>query len=155
MTSVYISQNGKMLMLYRIGSKVVAPSWCGIGGHFEKDEINNAAACVLRELYEEMHIAETDLNNLKMRYITLRLKNGEIRQTYYFFAELKSDVKVKHTCSEGVPKWIAYDDIIGKKMPHTADFVLRHYLEIGKDNDYIYSGIATKNDVVFTKLEEF
>lgn len=45
----------------RIGSKVVEPSWCGIGGHFEKTELNNARACVLRELYEEMKIPESAL----------------------------------------------------------------------------------------------
>lgn len=155
MTSVYISQNGKMLMLYRIGSKVVEPSWCGIGGHFEKEELNDATACALRELSEEINISENDLNNFQMRYVTLRLKNGEIRQTYYFFADLKPYVNVELICAEGVLKWVDYNNIIDKKMPYTAEFVLRHYLEIGKNNNHIYGGIATKNDVVFTKFEEF
>ena len=39
MTSVYITRESEgekqMLLLYRIGSRVVAPSWCGIGGHCE------------------------------------------------------------------------------------------------------------------------
>ncbi len=35
MTSVYIMHQDKMLLLYRIGSRVVYPSWCGFGGPFE------------------------------------------------------------------------------------------------------------------------
>lgn len=34
MATIYIRNNDHMLMLYRIGSRVVLPSWCGIGGHF-------------------------------------------------------------------------------------------------------------------------
>ena len=43
MTTIYLFREGKVLMLYRIGSRVVLqPSWCGIGGHFEKEELNDA-----------------------------------------------------------------------------------------------------------------
>ena len=34
MASVYIMDGDRMLLLYRVGSRVVAPSWCGVGGHF-------------------------------------------------------------------------------------------------------------------------
>ena len=64
MASIYIINNESMLMLYRIGSKVVPPSWCGIGGHFERDELNDARACVLRELEEEMHLTEGDISGI-------------------------------------------------------------------------------------------
>ena len=56
--------------------------------HFEKEELNDARACALRELYEETGIAEEEIENLSLRYITLRRKNDEIRQNYYFFADL-------------------------------------------------------------------
>lgn len=98
MASLYITSNDKMLLLYRIGSRVVAPSWCGIGGHFEKEELNDAKAAILREVSEEIGITEEDLMNLRLRYITLRYKNQEIRQNYYFFAELKEGVKVQEHC---------------------------------------------------------
>ena len=49
MTSVYLSKSNKMLLLYRQGSSVVNNLWIGsAGGHFEKDELNDAGACVLR-----------------------------------------------------------------------------------------------------------
>ena len=155
LTSVYISSRQNMLMLYRIGSKIVEPSWCGIGGHFEKAELNDARACVLRELYEEMKVPESALENLSLRYITLRLKNGEIRQNYYFFADLKPNIDVELVCDEGNLEWIPYEDILERIMPYTAKHVLRHYFEVGRNTTSIYGGIVTKTTVNFIELKEF
>ncbi len=53
MTSLYLRQGNRLLLLYRIGSKAVSDSYiASAGGHFEKEELNDAKACVLRELYE-------------------------------------------------------------------------------------------------------
>ena len=40
MTSIYILREDCLLLLYRVGSRVVEPSWCGVGGHFEPEELN-------------------------------------------------------------------------------------------------------------------
>ena len=85
MTGLYLRHGDKLLLLWRIGSKVVPDSYtASAGGHFEKEELNDAKACVLRELYEETGLTEQEIDNLSLRYITLRLKNGEVRQNYYF-----------------------------------------------------------------------
>ena len=77
MTSIYISKGNKMLLLYRQGSKVVNDVWVGsAGGHFEEFELNDARACVLRELQEELGIAENEIKNLCLRYVTLRRNKG-------------------------------------------------------------------------------
>ena len=87
MTSVYITNAGKMLLLLRQGGRVVNNVWVGsAGGHFEEFELNDAKACVLRELEEELGLKENDIKNLTLRYVTLRRTKGEIRQNYYFFA---------------------------------------------------------------------
>lgn len=65
MTAVYISRGEEMLMLYRIGSRVVEPSWVGIGGHFEPEELNDPKACMLRELEEEIELTSEDLEHLQ------------------------------------------------------------------------------------------
>ncbi len=50
MTSIYFIDENRMLFLYRMGSRVVGNSYIGsAGGHFEKEELNDAKACVLRE----------------------------------------------------------------------------------------------------------
>lgn len=58
-------------------------------------------------------------------------------------------------CKEGIVKWIDYEDILEKTMPYTAKYVLAHYLEAGRKTEYLYGGLATKDTVTFTVLEEF
>ena len=106
MTSIYIIHGDKILMLYRQGSKVANNMWIGAaGGHFEDYEINNPEACILRELNEELSFTEDMLTNLQLRYITFRNSNGEIRQNYYYFANLV-DVNQKITSNEGTLRWL-------------------------------------------------
>lgn len=155
MASVYIINENKMLMLYRIGSRVVAPSWCGIGGHFEKDELNDAERAVLRELKEEINLRENDLENVKLRYIALRNKDGEIRINYYFFADLRKGVSVRSFCSEGKLQWVELEKVTEKKMPYTAEYVLKHYMEEGRHTDCLYCAAAKKKEVVFSEPEDF
>ncbi|MBP3657462.1 MAG: NUDIX domain-containing protein [Clostridia bacterium] len=155
MTALYISRGEEMLLLYRVGSRVVAPSWCGIGGHFEKDELNDARACVLRELQEETGLTQEDLTGLTMRYACMRLKNGEIRQNYYFFAELAPGAREPQGCSEGRLAWTPYDRLLGLEMPFTAYEVIRHYLHTGRYTDALYACATTQQGAVFTPLHEF
>ena len=155
MTAIYLSKNGKMLMLYRVGSRVVAPSWCGVGGHFEKEELNDAKAAVLREMNEEIGISEHDLENLRFRYVTLRMKKDEIRQNYYFFADLKENAVLNTDCDEGKLEWVPFDDVLKRDMPFTAKGMLEHYMSTGRFNDKIYGGVTTPDGIVFTELEEF
>ena len=87
MTAIYLLKDDKVLLLFRQGGQVVNNVWTGsAGGHFEEFELNNATACVLRELKEELNLSENDIENLSLRYVTLRRTNGEIRQNYYFFS---------------------------------------------------------------------
>lgn len=155
MTAIYIMHQDKLLMLYRIGSRVVEPSWCGVGGHFEESELNDPLACVLREMEEETPIKRTMVENLTFKYVTLRLKKGEIRQNYYYFASLKDDVRLNLESSEGKLRWVPLDQVMEKEMPLTAKFMLQHYLEIGRFDDKLYSGTTLENKMVFTELKEF
>jgi len=155
MASIYIRHGTKHLLLYRIGSRVVPPSWCGIGGHFEKDELNTPQAAMLRELGEEIGLTENDLENISLRYMTSRLKNGEIRQNFYYFADLRENVKVNMECSEGKLEWIEGGNLPFEEMPHTAKHILKHYMEIGKSNDILYIGAAAENGVILHELVAF
>ena len=88
MTAIYLLKGDKVLLLFRQGGRVVNDVWTGsAGGHFEEFELNDAKACVLRELKEELNLCENDIENLSLRYVTLRRTKGEIRQNYYFFAD--------------------------------------------------------------------
>lgn len=157
MTGIYLRHNDRLLLLYRMGSSVIDDSYtASAGGHFEKDELNDPRACVLRELYEETGLFENDISNLSLRYISLRLKNGEIRQNYYFFADLK-DPDIKFTSDEGKLKWFTLDELHNSppKMPYSAHYVVRHYIEKGQYNDTLYVGATTENGMNFTEMKEF
>lgn len=156
MTSIYLCSNDKILLLYRQGSKVANEMWIGTaGGHFEENELNDATACVLRELNEEIGLQEDTLRNLALRYVTLRQTKGEIRVNYYFFAMLDNGEDLQLTSNEGILKWFTLDEVNDLKMPFTAEYVMKHYVSIGQFNNLIYGGIATDSSVLFSELSDF
>lgn len=157
MTGLYLRRGDQLLLLYRIGSKVVADSYtASAGGHFEKEELNDARACALRELYEETGLTEQDIDNLSLRYVTIRLKNDELRQNYFFFADLKDEQK-EVVSNEGNLEWFHLEKLLKNPpdMPFSAQYVVRHYAEIGKKTNVLYAGVATETGMVFTEVEEF
>ena len=155
MTTIYIVFKNKILLVYRVGSRVVEPSWCGIGGYFEKDELNNPKACVLRELYEETGITENDIEAIRLKYVTLRMKNGEIRQNYYYFAKLCNIEININKCDEGILEWVNMNEMLDREMPFSAKECLKHYLSIGIYDNKLYAGVGTENGVKFIELNEF
>lgn len=155
MTGIYLSCGGQMLLLYRQGGRVVSDRWiASAGGHFEKEELNDPKACVLRELKEELNLTEDDLENLKMRYIGLRCVNGEIRQNYYFFADLKPEHYTLFSSSEGKCRWVDYGDVMNYDMPLTARYVMEHYLSVGRYTDNLYSAVSDGEGYQFTAMKE-
>lgn len=154
MTSVYFVNETGVLCLYRIGSRVADKMFIGsAGGHFEEDELNRPEQCVLREMEEELGLKPEEIEGLTLRYITLRLKNGEMRQNYYFFARLKEARDL--TSTEGLLRWIAYEDIPELKMPVSAKHMLLHYLEVGRFTDCVYVGATEAYGTRFVTMREF
>ena len=155
MTAIYLTRGDDILLLYRVGSRVVGNSYTGAaGGHMEPEELTCAKACVMRELKEETGLTEDDLENLSMRYITMRLKDGEVRQNYYFFAELKPGAEPSQS-SEGTLRWFRIDALDDLPMPVTAKQVIRHYVAEGRNTDLLYGGISAADGAVFTPMTEF
>jgi len=157
MTSIYLHRGNKFLLLYRMGSRVIGDSYTGTaGGHMEPSELNDPRACVLRELEEETGLTEQDIENLKFRYITLRLKNGEVRQNYYFFADLAEHVDAEQlTSNEGELHWFSSEEVESLNMPHSAKYMLQHYIKTGQYTDCLYGGNTKEDSVEFTELKEF
>jgi len=155
MTAIYITRGERILLLYRIGSRVVSNSYTGAaGGHVESAEYRDPRACVLRELQEETGLAEDALEGLVLRYITMRNKDGEIRQNYYYFAELKDGASVQNS-TEGRLEWHAMNALDVLPMPVTARHVLQHYLAVGRFTDKLYGGLTTAEGPVFAEMTDF
>lgn len=155
MTAVYLLRGEQVLLLFRQGGRVVSDVWTGsAGGHFEPSELNDAKACVLREMHEELGLDETDVENLTLRYITLRQTNGEIRQNYYFFARLKEEADCGLKSNEGRLQWFGLNETSGLKMPHTAQYVVKHYCAEGQFTDRLYVGATYAGGVNFMELPD-
>ena len=154
MTSLYLVNDEGVLCLYRIGSRVANHRYVGsAGGHFEPHELNDAKACVLREAREELGLSQEELEGLKLRYITYRLKNGEIRQNYYFFARLKI---CRELCStEGNLRWASWDALPSLCMPISAKHMILHYAAQGRFDDALYAGITRETGTDFVPMTEF
>ena len=154
MTSVYFVRGSEILCLYRIGSKVADKLFVGAaGGHFEEEELRDPEACILREMREELGLEPEDICDLRLRYITQRFMNGEIRQNYYFFAKLNREGLLQST--EGLLRWITPDEFTDLPMPVSAKHMMLHYLERGQFNDDIYAGITEASGTHFIPLREF
>ncbi len=155
MTSIYLLCGDEMLLLYRQGSRVANNSYISsAGGHMEDGELNCPRTAMLRELQEELGLSENVLNNLSLRYITQRLKDGEVRQIYYYFAEIGRKDLVNES-SEGQLRWVKLSEALALPMPVTAKLMLEHYIKEGRFTDKLYAGATTPEGMTFTVLEEF
>ena len=154
MTAIYLTRGDKILLLYRIGSRVVGNSYTGAaGGHMEAGEYRDPRACVMRELLEETGITGASLDGLALRYITMRNKNGEIRQNYYFFARLKEERPL--TSTEGTLRRVPYGQIPALEMPVSAKHMILHYVKEGRFTDKLYAGITEERGTHFVEMREF
>lgn len=156
MTAIYLLKGNKVLLLYRQGGRVVNNVYTGsAGGHLEKDELSDPRACVLREMREELSLTEDQIENLRLRYVALRYAQdkGEIRQNFYFFANLAEGVSEEICSNEGVLRWVDWEEALGLEMPFCAKFALEHYWKIGRHNDHLYGGVATQENLEFVPMD--
>ena len=49
----------------------------------------------------------------KLRYLTIRRAAGEIRQNYYFFADLRDGTGTELNSNEGVLQWFPLEETAG------------------------------------------
>ena len=153
MTGIYLSCGGKMLLLYRQGGRVVSDTWVpSAGGHFEECELNDPDACVLRELHEELGLARGDLETFRLRYVGLRNAGDEIRQNYYYFADLKPEKADDLASNEGECRWVGYEDVLSRDMPKTAKAVLTHYMRTGRLTDKLYGAMSDGEKYHFVEM---
>ena len=154
MTALYLTRGDQILLLYRIGSRVISDSYTGAaGGHMEAEEYCQPEACVLRELREETGLTVDALDGLALRYIGQRRKGNELRQNYYFFAELKAGYSVQDS-TEGRLEWHDMAALDHLPMPVTARYVITHYLAVGRFDNKVYGVTATAEGPVFAELSE-
>ena len=154
MTSLFFTQEEGLWCLYRIGSRVANHKYVGAcGGHFTEAELSSPERCVLREMEEELGLFPEDIEGLTLRYVTVRYMGHEIRQNYYFFAELKE--KRQLTSTEGELRFFTWEELKSVDMPVSARHMMDHYLAVGRFDDHRYAGITEPGGSRFVRLQHF
>lgn len=154
MTSLFFRSEEGLWCLYRIGSRVANNKYVGAcGGHFEESELSSPENCVLREMKEELGLDPSDLEDLTLRYMTLRYMGREIRQNYYFFARLTGERELRST--EGQLRFFTWKELETIDMPVSARHMMDHYLKVGRFDDHCYAGITEPGGSRFVKLQHF
>ena len=154
MTSLFFVREEGLLCLYRIGSRVANRKYVGAcGGHFEESELSSPEACVLREMEEELGLRPEDIEDLTLRYMTVRYMGHEIRLNYYFFARIKNERELSST--EGELRFFTWEELKSVDMPVSARHMMDHYLEAGRFDNNRYAGITEPGGTRFVKMRHF
>jgi 8-oxo-dGTP diphosphatase len=130
-----------------------------IGGHIEGKEINEPQNACFREIEEETGLKKDCIQNLKLRYVVLRIKdNQEIRIQYVFNGKVSEKTALVES-DEGSLLWIGFNDILKHNVSATTKEIVEHYGEIGKYNEEVYVGsmksIQGKPDITWGHLEDW
>lgn len=84
--AAYILHDDYWLMLKRSPTRTLFPNtWAPVGGHVEVQDRCNPINTLWRELKEEANFSPSEVTDLRLKYITLRIKGQELRQLYLFF----------------------------------------------------------------------
>ena len=83
-------------------------------------------------------------------YIAFRKTKGEIRQNYYFFADIKEHVDDNLVSNEGLCKLFPLEETGSLEMPLSAKYIMDHFRETGRrtDKTYICAARADKGDIL-------
>ncbi|WP_274361923.1 NUDIX domain-containing protein [Paenibacillus thermotolerans] len=141
MATAFLFNGKKVLMMKRSGSRLFSGEfWTGLGGHLEPEELNSPKEACLREIYEESGIAAKDIAGLKLRYILLRNKEGEIRQQFVYFGRAAATEFI--SSEEGELHWTDLREPQRLPMSAILRFMLEHYLR-NLESEQIFVGTMT------------
>lgn len=154
MTSLFFAEENGLWCLFRRGSRVANNKYVGAcGGHFEETELSSPESCVLREMREELGLTPEDIEDLTLRYVTLRYMGHELRQNYYFFARLKGERAL--SSAEGDLRFFTWAELEAIDMPVSARHMMDHYLKVGRFDGHRYAGITEPGGSRFVRLAHF
>ncbi|OPA73782.1 hypothetical protein BVG16_27250 [Paenibacillus selenitireducens] len=145
MATAFIFHQDNVLMIKKSPNKFSdVEFWSGLGGHLEPHELNDPMRACLREIYEESGIEESEIHDLKLRYILLRIKNDEIRQQYVYFGN--TDQTQFINSEEGELHWIPSQALLGLHMSSIIRFMLYHFLETPNNTGMLVGTITLDSD---------
>lgn len=110
-TQCYIRRDSDVLFIHKGRNDMNTGKHLGIGGHLEEGEA--PAECIVREIFEETGIKETELSKLRMRAV-ITFVNSVYEDEYIILYEAEytgNEDPALRSCSEGELKWVDRRDI--------------------------------------------
>ena len=128
-TTIFLTFGGKWLLLKRSPNKRLLPDrYTGLGGRVEADELGDLEGSVLRELFEEAGLEESNLTHLTLRRLLTHNRPGEpLTNLFYFTAALKN--YALPDCTEGTLHWTEPKNFAKLDIIETTAQVLPRLLE--------------------------
>ena len=155
--AAFLRRNGDYLLMKRAPDRKIAPNvWSAVGGHMERDELNDPKAACVREIQEETGISAEQIRDLTLRYVIIRRHRDTIRQTYVYFGE--TDAEFIDKTDEGKLHWIPERELTDRPYTSTFAAMLRHYMAT-PNIERVIVGVAENNggacQMVWAALEDF
>ncbi|MDF2675967.1 MAG: hydrolase [Bacillota bacterium] len=140
-TTAFLMNDDDFLLMKRSDNNKHMPGfWYGVGGHLEKDELNNPRAACIREIFEETGINENQLANFKLKYIAMRRSYNETVINYIYFGQSSTRDVVEN--DEGSLHWINKKTVLNHAFVDALRLTLSHYLESGEIMEDVLIGVV-------------
>lgn len=143
--AAYLLNSDRILLMKRADTHKLFPSvWAPVGGHIEPHELNRPEAACLREVAEETGICPADINELTLKYITIRIKGNEIRQQYLYFGRIT--LTEFSSCPEGELHLVPIAELLNRPLSIVNRMTLEHYLEHGQHTSDVIVGTVSESE---------
>lgn len=137
--AAYILRGDYWLMLKRSPTHTLFPNtWAPVGGHVEVQDKCNPINTLLRELKEEADLSPSEVTDLRLKYITLRVKGQELRQLYLFFGRT-ARACFEH-CREGEIHFVHKDQVLLRPLGAVNKLTLEYHLAEGESRTDVMVG---------------
>lgn len=145
MSTAFLTNEHHILMMRKDKSRIFESEfWTGLGGHLEQGELNNPKVACFREIEEESGITDSKIQDLRLRYILLRVKEDEIRQQFVYFGKT-TDMNFIAS-EEGDLFWIKENELLNMRTSKIINFMLQHYFE-NRNLEEVMIGTIAINEV--------
>jgi 8-oxo-dGTP diphosphatase len=139
--AAYILWGDFWLMLKRSPTHTLFPNtWAPVGGHVEVQDKCNPINTVWRELKEEANLSPGDVTDLKLKYITLRIKGQELRQLYLFFGQTER-ASFDH-CREGELHLVHKSQVLLRPLGTVNKLTLEYHFAAGEAQTDVMVGVV-------------
>lgn len=143
-TAFLMNEDDFLLMKRSDNNKRMPGFWYGVGGHLDKDELNDPRAACIREIFEETGIKENQIIDLKLKYILMRRSHNETVINYVYFGHTLTRDVVEN--DEGTLHWVGKESVLNHHFFDAIALSLTHYFELDENVEDVLIGVVNLDE---------